>query len=172
MVSTEHGLVCIRSGHGKIRRYSHNPNDPWSLGSDLIVMSGEDREGRFWVANTGGLDEFDRKAGKVILHIPLAEHPGGFFFYEDHFGTFWMFNVSGNPLAVFDRKTNTLTYYPLHTEELPATAFLIRGAAEDHDGTLWLATTGAGLLKFDREHRRFIRYHINPADAQSLPRTV
>ena len=28
---------------------------------------------------------------------------------------------------------------------------------ESRDGTLWLATMGAGLLKLDREHRRFVR---------------
>ena len=168
-LSTSTGLYSLDRATGQIRRYSHDPNDPSSISSNLVVMSSEDKAGKFWVANTGGLDEFDRKAGKVTLHIPLAEHPGSFYFYEDRFGTFWMFNVSGNPLGVFDRKTNTLTYYSLHDEEVPAAAFRIRGAAEDHDGTLWLATTGAGLLKFDREHQRFIRYHNNPADAQSLP---
>jgi signal transduction histidine kinase/ligand-binding sensor domain-containing protein len=162
-------LYALDRATGKIRRYSHDPNDLSSISSNVILLSGEDKAGRFWVANTGGLDEFDRGTGKVILHNPLAEHPGSFLFYEDLFGTFWIFNVSGNPLAVFDRKTNTLTYYSLHNETLPATAFAIRAVCEDRKGNLWLATTGAGLLKFDREHRRFVRYHNNPADAQSLP---
>jgi ligand-binding sensor domain-containing protein/signal transduction histidine kinase len=168
-LATSTGLYALDPATGRIRRYSHDPNDPSSISSNVITMSGEDKAGRFWVANTGGLDEFDRRAGKVILHIPLAEHPGSFLFYQDRLGTFWMFNVSGNPLAVFDRKTNTLTYYSLHNQELPSTAFAIRAAVEDHNGTLWLATTGAGLLKFDREHRRFLRYHNIPADNQSLP---
>jgi ligand-binding sensor domain-containing protein/signal transduction histidine kinase len=168
-LATSTGLYALNGATGRIRRYSHDPNDPSTISSNVIEMSGEDQAGRFWVANIGGLDEFDRRAGKVILHIPLAEHPGSFLFYEDRFGTFWIFNVSGNPLAVFDRKTNTLTYYSLHNEVLASTVFAIRAACEDHDGTLWLATHGAGLLKFDRQHRRFIRYHNNPADAQSLP---
>ena len=40
---------------------------------------------------------------------------------------------------------------------------------EDRNGTLWLATHGAGLLKFDREHQRFIRYRNDPSDPDSLP---
>ena len=165
--ATSTGLYGLDRATGRIRRYAHDPNDPSSLGSDAITSSGEDRGGRFWVANLAGLDEFDRSTGKVTLHIPLPGLSWGFSFYEDRFGVFWVFN-SGNPLAVFDRTTNTLTPYLFHTEEPPAAAFAIRAVTEDHDGTLWLATHGAGLLKFDREHRRFIRYHNNPADAESL----
>ena len=168
-LATSTGLYALDPATGRIRRYSHDPNDPSSISSNVIVSSGEDKAGRFWVANTGGLDEFDRRTGQVIRHNALAEHPGMFFFYEDRFSTFWTFNVSGNPLAVFDRNTNTLTYYSLHKEKLPSTAFAIRAAAEDHNGTLWLATDGAGLLKFDREHQRFIRYHNDPADPESVP---
>ena len=39
---------------------------------------------------------------------------------------------------------------------------------EDRNGTLWLATHGAGLLKFDRQQRRFIRYRNDPGDPNSL----
>ncbi len=168
-LATSTGLYSLDRAAGQIRRYSHDPNDRSSIRSDAITMSGEDKGGRFWVANTEGLDEFDRRTGKVILHNPLAERPGSFLFYEDHFGIFWVFNVAGNPLAVFDRQTNTLTNYSLHDETVPAPAFAIRAVCEDHKGSLWLATHGAGLLKFDREHRRFVRYHNNPVDAQSLP---
>lgn len=168
-LATSRGLYALDPATGRIHRYSHDPNDASSIGSNVISMSGEDKAGRFWVANTGGLDEFDRRTGKVTLHIPLPESPWGYLFYEDRFGTFWVFNVSGNPLAVFDRKTNTLTQYSFRNQEPPATAFAIRAVCEDHDGTLWLATDDAGLLKFDREHRKFLRYHNNPGDPQSLP---
>ena len=40
---------------------------------------------------------------------------------------------------------------------------------EDRNGALWLATHGTGLLKFDRDHRRFIRYRNQPTDPDSLP---
>jgi streptogramin lyase len=39
---------------------------------------------------------------------------------------------------------------------------------EDQNGTLWLATNGAGLLKFDREHKRFIRYCNSLNDPESV----
>ena len=73
-------------------------------------------------------------------------------------------------LSVLDRKTNTVTHYEFEDREpsgnvKPYITFM----AEDHDGNLWLATHGAGLLKFDREHQRFIRFHNDISDPESLP---
>ena len=168
-LATGTGLYGLDPATGRIRQYSHDPNDPSSLSGNDVKSSSEDKEGRFWVANTEGLDEFDRGTGKVILHIPLHEPSSGLSFYEDRFGVFWIFHVSGNALAVFDRKTNTLMQYSFHEQEPPRTALTgVTAMLEDRNSTLWLATHGAGLLKFDREHRRFIRYRNHPADPESL----
>ena len=161
------GFYGLDPPTGRLRQYSHDPNDPSSLSSNDVKSSGEDKGGRFWVANTEGLDEFDRRTGKVTLHIPCHEPSSVLSFYEDRFGVFWIFR-SG--LAVFDRKTNTLTHYSFHEVESLSTALTgVTAMLEDENGTLWLGTHGAGLLKFDREHRRFIRYRNNPAAADSLP---
>lgn len=168
-LSTPTGLYALSPANGRIRRYSHDPGDPASLESNDVKSSGEDREGRFWVGTSEGLDLFDRSSGKVTLHIPIYEASRPLSFYEDRFGVFWIYHVSGNPLAVFDRKTNTLTQFSFQQEH-PQDAKLtgITGMLEDHNGDLWLATNGAGLLKFDRAHRRFIRYRHSPGDPDSL----
>src|SRR4029077_1244246 len=93
--------------------------------------------------------------------------PLGFEFYEDRFGVFWIFHVSPNPLGVFDRKANTLTNYAFPKREPSVTR--VTAMLEDRSGALWIATHGLGLLKLDREHRRFIRYHNVPEDRDSLP---
>jgi PAS domain S-box-containing protein len=169
-LATAQGLHSLDPKAGTIRQYSHDPNDPSSLSNNNVKSTGEDKEGRFWVATIGYLDEFDRRAGKVTRHIPIPRAPAGFGFYEDRFGTFWIFRDSPNALSVFDRKTNTLTNYSFHELEPSTTAVrVIMAMTEDRTGSLWLAAHGAGLLKFDREHRRFIRYRNNPADPNSLP---
>ncbi len=169
-LATVKGLYSLNPATGTIRQYSHNPNDPSSLSNDHVKSTGEDKEGRFWVATIGYLDEFDRRAGKVTRNIPIPGAPAGFGFYEDRFGVLWIFHDSPNALSVFDRKTNTLTSYSLHELEPSATALtVIMSMTEDRNGTLWLATHGAGLLEFDREHGRFIRYRNDPSDPNSLP---
>jgi ligand-binding sensor domain-containing protein len=164
------GLYSLVPATGRISQYSHDPNNPSSLSSDHVIYSGEDKGGRFWVAIPGCLDEFDRSTGKVTQHISMPDAPLGFAFYEDRFGLFWIYHVSPNALAVFDRKTNTLTRYAFSDRESPGTAVTrVTAMIEDRSGTLWVATHGPGLLKFDREHGRFIRYRNDPADPDSLP---
>jgi signal transduction histidine kinase/ligand-binding sensor domain-containing protein len=169
-LATGTGLYSLDPATGRIRQFSHDPKDPSSLSSSDIKSSGEDKKGQFWVVNSEGLDEFDRKTAKVILHIPLREPLTEFYFHEDRFGVFWIIYVSGNGLAVFDRKTNTLTRYSFYQQEQPSTAVTgVMAMLEDRNGTLWFGTQGAGLLKFDRDHQRFIRYRNDPADRESLP---
>jgi two component regulator with propeller domain len=39
---------------------------------------------------------------------------------------------------------------------------------ESRDGTMWMATEGAGLLKYDRGRNRLVRYKNHPEDSESL----
>jgi len=163
------GLYGLDPVTGQIRHYSSDPHDLSSLSSNREVYTGEDREGRMWVASIGSLDEFDRKTGKVTRHIPMLDAPYGFKFYEDRFGVFWIFHISPDPLTSFDRKTNTLRRYAFPDRPPAMAVTRVTAMLEDRNGSLWIGTHGAGLLRFDREHRRFIRYRNHADDANSLP---
>jgi len=166
-LASRNGLYRLDPASGRIQRYSYDPNDPTSLSSNYLSYCGEDKRGAFWVASNGHLDEFDRRAGKVTRHILLPEARYGFSFYEDRFGVFWIFHSSPNALAVFDREANTLTHYAFPERE--PTVMRVSAMLEDRNGALWMATHGVGLLKFDREHARFVRYSNLPTDPESLP---
>jgi ligand-binding sensor domain-containing protein/signal transduction histidine kinase len=167
-LSTLRGLYRFDPSTGRVIRYRHDPNNPFSLSSDEIKATGEDKTGTFWVGTSEGLDAFDRDTGKVTLHVPLRER-GEMSFYEDRFGVFWIVHVTGAGLAVFDRKTNTLTHYSFHVGHLSdALPTGVRALLEDRDGTLWFGTMGDGLLKFDRKDRKFIRYRNDLTNPESL----
>ena len=167
-LGTSRGLYRFDPSTGQTIRYRHDPNNPLSLSSDEIKATSEDKTGTFWVGTSEGLDAFDRDTGKVTLHIPLHER-GEMSFFEDRFGVFWIVHVTGGGLAVFDRRTNTLTHYSFHQGHLSdALPTGVIAMLEDRDGTLWFGTMGDGLLKFDRAGRKFIRYRNDPANPESL----
>jgi PAS domain S-box-containing protein len=167
-LSTSRGLYRFDPSSGQTIRYRHDPNNPFSLRSDRIRTTGEDREGTFWVGTSEGLDAFDRDTEKVTLHVSL-QNLSETSFYEDRFGVFWIFQIRGGGLAVFDRKTNTLTHYSFHEGHLSdALQTGVMTMIEDQEGNLWFGTFGDGLIKFDRQERKFIRYRHDPADPGSL----
>jgi ligand-binding sensor domain-containing protein/signal transduction histidine kinase len=167
-LSTGHGLCRLDPHSGKTTWYRHNAEDRLSLSSDDIKSSGEDRHGAFWVASGGGLDAFDANSGRVTFHVPLRE-PHELSFYEDRHGVFWILSASGNGLAVLDRQRGQVTRY-LFAEEFPGLPLtgVIR-MLEDREGNLWVGTLSDGLLRFDRDNARFIRYRNDPSNADSLP---
>jgi len=173
-VTTRSGLYRLDPGVGEIQHYSHDANDPSSIGSNDLSYCGEDRSGALWIASNRGLDEFDRRVGKVTRHIVLPDVQGSqaqegldFGFYEDRFGAFWIFHSSPNALAKFDRNNNTVTPYAFPEREPTVTR--VHGMLEDRNGALWIATHGLGLLKLDRGQGNFIRYGNVPTDPESLP---
>src|SRR3984957_9069035 len=168
-LSTRKGLFRLDPVTGNTRHFYHDPGDPSSLGDNDIKSTGEDRAGRFWVGTSQTLDEFDRNTGKVKRHVLTGESGIGLWFHEDRFGVFWIVYGPDGSIATFEPKTNKLTRYEFDSQgpesnmKNPAYALL-----EDHEGTMWFGTAVGGLLKFDREHRRFISYHNLPGDRDSL----
>jgi ligand-binding sensor domain-containing protein len=169
-LSTRKGLFRLDPVTGKTKHFYHDPGDPYSLGDNDIKSTGEDRAGRFWVGTSQTLDEFDRNTGKVKRHVLTGESGIGLWFHEDRFGVFWIVYGPDGSIATFDPKTNKLTRYGLDSRgpesnlKNPAYALL-----EDSEGTMWFGTAVRGLLKFDREHRRFISYHNLPGDSDRSP---
>ena len=152
-LSTRNGLYGLDPVTGSVQRFAHESNDPFSLSSSGIRSSGEDRSGAFWVASTGGLDQFDRKNGRVTLHVPLRE-VDEFGFYEDREGTFWIFQESGNGLAILDRRTHRLVRYSFASKDSPGlTQTGVSSMLEDRNGTLWVGT----LVRRDSEVRPYAR---------------
>ena len=167
-LSTGHGLCRLDPHSRKTTWFRHNAGDRLSLSSDDIKSSGQDRQGVFWVAGGGGLDAFDPGTGHVIFHVPLRE-PHELSFYEDRHGVFWILSASGNGLAVLDRQRGMVTRY-LFAEELPGLPLTgVIQILEDRWGNLWVGTLSDGLLRFDRENARFIRYRNDPSNPDSLP---
>lgn len=170
-LATGAGLFRLDPTTGTMRLFQHDPSDPYSLSNTEVQSTLEDSHHRFWVANRSGLDEFDRRMGKVMLHIPVREPIREFLVYEDRVGLLWLAYASGGGagLATFDPVTNVLSHYAFASKDIPGAAFTgVYAITEDHEGNLWIGSGGMGLLKLDRGRRIFLRYRNTPENAQSL----
>lgn len=167
-LATGIGLYSMDPATGKLAHYRHHSNNDSSLSSNDIKTSGEDKSGGFWVGTSEGLDAFDRKTGKVILHVQLPELKY-ISFYEDRLGNFWIYHASGNGLDLLDRKKKILTHYLIGDQGSVGKGLTgVSAMLEDRLGNLWLGSRTAGVLKFDRQRLVLIQYKNSPADLDSL----
>ncbi|PZM08049.1 ligand-binding sensor domain-containing protein [Rhizobium tubonense] len=167
-LSTSQGLFRLDPKTGVSTRFVHDESDPTSLASSDVKSTGEDAEGTFWVADSAGLEAFDRDTGRVTVRIPLRQEVREFSFHEDKHGIFWIIYGSGNGLATYDRKTNKVVRYSFEDDVSDGSLTGVYSMLETAGGDIWLATMGGGLLRFDRDEFKFIRYTHDPNDPQSL----
>jgi ligand-binding sensor domain-containing protein/signal transduction histidine kinase len=167
-LATANGLFRFDPATGRSTRFSHSATNPQGLSDNQIKFTGEDRAGTLWVASAAGLDAFDPRSETVTRHIPLSE-PRELSFFEDSHGRFWIARASTSTIALLDRVTGSLTEYSFADETRakgPLTGVI--ALLEDRSGNLWLGTASDGILRFDVDARRFIRYRNHPGDPASL----
>jgi signal transduction histidine kinase/ligand-binding sensor domain-containing protein len=171
-LATGSGLFGLNPDTHQIVHYAHDPSNPSSLGSNDVQYTLEDKSGRFWIADGDEVDEFDRESGQVLSRIHLNEGIRTVSFYEDHLGVFWITYITGRPgsgLVVLDRSSHRLIPYSIYDQRsgknIPAG---FKAAVEDNSHTLWFASYGGGLLKFDRTRGVFVRYRNHADNLESI----
>jgi ligand-binding sensor domain-containing protein/two-component sensor histidine kinase len=171
-LATGRGLFKLNPDTRQITHYAHDLADPSSLGNNDIRCTLEDKSGRFWIADGDAVEEFDRQSGRVLSRIHLNDGVRTASFFEDHLGVFWITYVtgsSGSGLAVLDGSSHRLISYSIYDQRsgknIPAG---VRGAVEDNNHTLWLASYGGGLLKYDRERGVIVRYRNHSDNVASI----
>ena len=157
-LGTRSGLYRVDPRTQQTTVIRHRPGDPGSLASDAIQYVGEDRSGALWVGTAAGLDRVDRTSLQVVNHLPLSESMRGMAFHEDRAGVFWIIHGVDGQLAVLDRTANELSTWTPSSGAADASPVMFSAMLEDRDGTMWFGTLNQGVLRFDRDQRRFIRY--------------
>ena len=167
-LASQKGLYRLDPARRQAIHYEHKPDDPSTLSSNRLKSTFEEKDGTFWIATEKGLDIFDTNTGKVTRHISMMKgiEPLRMSLFQDHSGVLWVAFSSKNGLAVVDRAANSVTQYSFSNDSGANTG--VDAIYEDADGTLWLGTGSRGLLKLDRDRRRFVRYRSNPRDPESF----
>jgi PAS domain S-box-containing protein len=173
-VSTDNGLIRLDPSTSNTTCHQHRQDDDSSLSSSLIKTTLESRDGRFWVITSVGLDELDRTTSRVTRHVilrgpsgvPLTLEGNKITMFEDHAGVLWITIPAGQGtgLASFDAGSGVQSAY-LFGDGPVETAFSM---LEDEDRTLWFGMWQQGLVGFNRDRNRAVRYYNHPRDRTSL----
>lgn len=128
------------------------------VGERCITSLFRASDGNLWVAtDNGGLYGVDR-SGKTIAHFDCSSYGGKLpssmlKLYQDKKGRMW-FGSYRQAGGIVDLKTGDTKYIPIDGQE--ELTFNVYDYAEDKRGTLWVATMGQGILRYDEQKQHFI----------------
>lgn len=157
------GLLRYHAEDDVFDAYQHDPLDPKSLASDLVLNLSQSRDGTLWVGTSGkGIDRYSPPKHKFTL---VRQRPGEsdgltngmiFSLHVDSRGTLWVGTQEGG-LHRYDhhhrRVVERYAFFPDDPDRNLGTHW-VRALLEDSQGRFWVGTAGAGLVLLDRDAGR------------------
>jgi ligand-binding sensor domain-containing protein/signal transduction histidine kinase len=166
----DQGLAVLNRKTGTVRRFRHSTSDGQSLCNNSVFSLYEDRFGNVWIGTNAGLDEYDRRSGRLRHHdlsmFASTDRRWNVvnWLCEDSSGTLWC--GTSTHLLKLNRSTmsfdNTLTLSKMFQIPIPPVITVI---TPQRDGTLWIGTLGGGMLKLRADgsvERRFVHEKNTP----------
>lgn len=153
------GLIHFDRQVNRFTQYRHNPQNPNSLGSDVIVTLYVDADDVLWIGTYhGGLNRFDGRRFIRYTYDPLdtTSIPDNSVWEicEDSQGRFWIGTLKAG-LAQFDRSTGRFVRMGSGEQGFTQSAY-ISAIAEDYRGELWFGTaSGIEVLTTEGAFKRF-----------------
>jgi ligand-binding sensor domain-containing protein/signal transduction histidine kinase len=143
-------------------RYAHMDVPGNGIASDVLSIA-EDSSGALWIG-TSGQGLYRRPRGSERLQAFRHDDAAATSLSNDtvvallidHTGTLWVSTYDG--LNRFEPATQGFTVFHLS----PGESDTYQNIMEDQHGTLWLASYGNGVLRFDPASGRFARFGRRP----------
>jgi signal transduction histidine kinase/ligand-binding sensor domain-containing protein/DNA-binding NarL/FixJ family response regulator len=160
-IGTRNGLARYDGIQFKV--FQHNPNDPHSLASNLIIWIKRDPQNQLWIEfETGEIDVMDPVTEK-IKHFLKGNLPsgGGVHFVRrgwmvDSDGIFWGI-VAGSGLNTYDSHTKKIEYFTRLSSGFPSDT--VRGLVEIKNKGVWILSQ-QDISLYDKKTGQFIHWPL------------
>ncbi len=174
-VGTQKGLNRYDKATGVFTRYTHDSDNPSSLGSDNIWSVYVAASGTVWVGTDDGLDEFDREAATFTHHRNDPEDGGSLSGHkvtailEDRNGTLWVGTRKGG-LNRLDKRSRSFKRYLHNTDDCTSmSSNTVQSISELTSGELLIThEQPAGLDVLDTTYETFRNFRFDPANPNGL----
>ena len=169
------GLVHFDVQSGLLRRWTHDPNDPASLGSNVVQSITRGSDGRLWVGTQGAGISRMRLDASGFEHLRADPNDPSSLpdnsvqvLFVDHDAQLWAGTESGG-LALWLGEGRGFKRYrndPADPQSLGANS--VYSLAQTRDGQFWVGTFGAGLARLDRATGKFEHFRSEDGNLNSI----
>ncbi len=170
------GLDHFDPRTGKAEHFTHDPDDPHSLGGNDLMSLWGDASGMLWIGTwANGLNRMDLSAPGTFTryqHDPyFIDSLSGdevWSLFKDRSGILWV-GTSHSGINMLPANSGQFSLYRNNPSDPTSPGISATGAfAEDKQGNIWVATWGAGLDRFNPNSGLFTHYRHDPEDPNSL----
>ena len=155
----ERGLEVFDLRTGRVKSYSHDPDDEHSLPSSRVFVLFKSATGRIYLGTANGLCRYDREQDCFVrLGIPVRIAA----IAEDGDHNLWI-ATKEDGLYRYDVRTGACRHYladPDNPHSLVRNVLTV--LTVDHDGRLWIGSDGYGVCRYDAATDAFVRYDDLP----------
>ncbi|MGF7141356.1 two-component regulator propeller domain-containing protein [Roseimarinus sediminis] len=157
------GLHCI-GGQNDIKHYYSNPDDPYTISSNVITAIGEgSNESMLFGTYAGGLSVLDLKSGKFKRYLPDYNNKDAIHsenvwaILSDSDQQIWL-GLLGNGTDIFDIKKESFKNIGPYANELVKVGHPnVMAIFEDADGDIWFGTEGNGVYIYDKQALKMLQ---------------
>lgn len=155
-------------------RYQHDPNNPNTIGSNIVLDVLVDKDSTFWLGSwAAGISHYNprTKENKVYKHDPNDPNSISsnetFSFCRDRKGRLWV--TTRNGLDMYDEEIDGFVHFK-NDPLIPTTITqdIVISLYEDVFGVLWIGFEGGGLCTYDTEAKQFEHYVRDYKNPNSL----
>lgn len=167
------GLLRFNPDTKKFSQYQFQQDDLKSIPDNYVVGLIFDSTGTLWVGTTAGLCRYDPQTNQFIRYDLPNNNPNDTYRYRvirsmllsdnklylSTYGGLQIFDIAtkkSEHLIHDDQNPNSLSHNSLFQ------------AAENIDGTFWIASYGGGLSRFDPATRKFTNWKKDESDPESI----
>ncbi|MEH6659709.1 two-component regulator propeller domain-containing protein [Leeuwenhoekiella marinoflava] len=165
------GLIKLDFQSGKYTQFMHNPDQPGSISSDVIVSLLYDSEGVLWVGTyLGGLNKMIQDQFKVYKNIKndptsLAEN-NVWELFEDGKGNIWVGTINSG-VDMLNVKRETFKHYKPSETLNPLRNDYVLAIAEDAKGQIWIGGN-EGIDVLNPDTGKYNYFQADYTDKNSL----
>lgn len=167
-IATKEGLAKY-DGY-QMRVFKHEPFDNQAPSSNDIRKIIEDQQGNIWVIAGDALNRYNRKTDRFVRYAVDAKQTDGLGsrpldIYCDSRGLIWIGTVDKG-LYLYNADFDSFINYGHNpADRTSISSDRVTSIFESRDGTLWFATDGGGLNRFDSETATFSAFLIEAGES-------
>jgi signal transduction histidine kinase/ligand-binding sensor domain-containing protein/DNA-binding response OmpR family regulator len=166
------GSASAQASHpaatANFRHYPHDPNNPHSLSSNVLMSLATDEDGNLWIGtDNGGLNILNPNTGRFGIYlkdevdINSLNNNSVHSLYRDPQGDMWVGTYSGG-INLYSKAGTQFKRYKHTSNPTSLANDFVLTIMEDRRHDIWIGTDGGGLDRLNRSTGVFTHYRHDP----------